>query len=116
MANTTISNQRVIHKFIVPYDTVKCDKFTHITLELPDTLQEFRKQEIQIIRGLIEDKEITDIGKELGFGYPKEQARQVLKVLRAKFNCNTAHGLIAKLYQMGFHFEPLSKGEETPQK
>ena len=117
MANTTLSNPTNKIYFIAPYDDVKCNKYAHISLELPGNLSQLEslsEQEVQVITHLISDKKVKTIGYDLGFGYPEEQARQVVRRLRAKFNCETVHGLVAKLYQMGFNFTPLSESSATP--
>ncbi len=90
--------------FITPEGDTKCNKYTHISLELPDNLSQLEslsEQEVQVIMHLISDKKVKTIGYDLGFGYPEEQARQVVRRLKAKFNCETVHGLVAKFYQMG---------------
>ena len=103
----------ILHKernyFVIPTKDSKCTHYTHIEVDTSEVdvnlpIKQLTERELSIMKLLLEDVEVKDIPDKLQL--PEKQNIYVfLGRLREKFGVVTNHGLVNKIYRMGFHLE-----------
>ena len=103
----------ILHKernyFVIPTKDSNCTHYTHIEVDTSEVdvnlpIKQLTERELSIMKLLLEDVEVKDIPGKLQLAR-QENIYVFLGRLREKFGVVTNHGLVNKIYRMGFHLE-----------
>lgn len=103
----------ILHKernyFVIPTKDTTCTHYTHVAVDPSDAevnlpIKQLTERERSIMKLLLKDWEIKAMPAKLKLRQ-YENIYVFLTRLREKFGVTTNHGLVDKIYRMGFHLE-----------